>query len=86
MDDTRGSRLTQQVMALAVDQSKPLNKGGGQNYIEKYTYMRWPGDSKRARFESHCCPQVLFRKRRFYSKRLLLGAFVSEATRQLANW
>ena len=36
--------------------------------------MRRPSDSKRVRFESSCCPQVLFRKRRFYSKHLFLGA------------
>ena len=41
--------------------------------------MLRPGDGKRARFESSCCPRVLFRKRRFYSKRLLLGAIASEA-------
>ena len=29
---------------------------------------------------------VVHRKRRFYSKRLLLGAFVSEATRQLTSF
>ena len=28
LDDTRGSGLTQQAMTLAVDQSKPLEKGG----------------------------------------------------------
>ena len=26
------------------------------------------------------CPQVLFRKRRFYSRRLFLGAFASDIT------
>ena len=31
----------------------------------------------------HGC--MLFRRRRFYIKRLLLGAFASEAARQLAN-
>ena len=36
------------------------------------------GDGKRARFDTRCCPQELFRRRRFYSKRLLLGAFASE--------
>ena len=43
--------------------------------------MRRPSDGKRARFESLCCPGVLFRRQRFYSKRLLLGAFASEAAR-----
>ena len=43
-------------------------------------------DSKRARIESRCCPQVLFRKRRFYSKCLLLGVFASEAARQLTSF
>ena len=43
--------------------------------------MRRPGDGKRARSESRCCPRVPLRRRRFYSesKRLLLGAFASEA-------
>ena len=41
---------------------------------------------EQARFESRCCPQVLFRKRIFYSKRLLLGAFASEAARQLTSF
>ena len=40
--------------------------------------MLWPGDSKRARFKSRCCPLLLFRRRRFYSKRLFLGAFANE--------
>ena len=48
--------------------------------------MLRPGDGKRARFESRCCPRVLFRKRRFYSKRLLLGAIASEAARQLTSF
>ena len=46
--------------------------------------MRRPGDGKRARSESRCCPRVPFRRRRFYSKRLLLGAFASEAAKQLS--
>ena len=66
-------------------ESKPLEKGGGAE-LEKYTYMRRPGDSKQARFESRCCPQVLFRKRRFYSKCLLFGVFASEAARQLTSF
>ena len=41
-----------------------------------------PGDGKQASFESRYCPRVLFRRRRFYSKWLLLGAFASEAARQ----
>ena len=53
---------------------------------EDCTYVRRPGDSKRARFESRCCPQVLFRKRRFYSKRLFLEAFASEAAKQLTSF
>ena len=44
------------------------------------------GDSKRARFESYRCPRVLFRKRRFYSVRLLLGAIASEAAKQLTSF
>ena len=43
------------------------------------------GDSKLARFESRCCPRVLFKKMRFYSKCLLLGAIASEAARQLTS-
>ena len=47
--------------------------------------MLRPGDGKRERFESHCCPRVLFRRKRFYSKCLPLGAFASEAARQLTS-
>jgi hypothetical protein len=36
--------------------------------------LKLAGERKRARFWSRCCPKVLFRRRRFYSKRLLLGA------------
>ena len=48
--------------------------------------MLQPGDSKLARFESRSCPRVLFTKRQFYSKRLLLGAIASEAARQLMSF
>ena len=58
LDDTRGSRLTQQVMALAVDKSKPLKKAGRQKC-----------DSKRARFESPCVHMCFLE--RGDSKRLL---------------
>ena len=53
---------------------------------KKYACVLRPGDSKRARFESRCCPRVLFRKRRFYSKRLLMGAIESEAARQQTSY
>ena len=48
--------------------------------------MRRHGDCKRMRFDSRCCPRVLSRRRRFYSKRLLLGAFASETARQLTSF
>ena len=50
--------------------------------------MLRPGNSKQARFENRCSSWVLFRRRRFYSKRLLLGAFgiASEAARQLTSF
>ena len=35
---------------------------------------------------SRCCPRVLFRRRQFYSKRLLLRAFASESARQLMSF
>ena len=52
----------------------------------KVAYVWRPGDGKRASSESRCYPRVLFRRRRFYSKRLLLGAFASEAARQLTTF
>ena len=36
--------------------------------------------------ESRCRPRVLSRRKRFYYKRLLLGAFASEAARQLTSF
>ena len=33
--------------------------------------MWQPGDGKRASFEGRCCPRVLSRRRRFFSKCLL---------------
>ena len=48
--------------------------------------MLRPGDGKRAIFKSRCSPRVLFRKRRFYPKRLLLGTIASEAARQLTSF
>ena len=51
----------------------------------KKGYVRRPGDGKRARFWSRCCPQVLLRRRRFYSQRFSFGALASEAVRQLSS-
>ena len=66
--------------------SKPLEKGGGEELERKVgLYGLRPGDGKQGRFESRCCPWVLFKKRRYYSKHLLLGAIASEAARQLSS-
>ena len=46
--------------------------------IEECTHIRWPDERKRVTFWSRCCPRVLSRRRRFYSKRLFLGALASE--------
>ena len=64
------------------NKSKPIEKGGRAELESRYTSRR-PGDGKQARFVSSSCSRVLFRRRRFYSKRLLLGALASEAARQL---
>ena len=62
---------------------KPLEKGGGAESDRKVGRVLRPGDGKRARFESRFFQWVLFRKRGFYSKCLLLGAIASEAARRL---
>ena len=51
----------------------------------RFSYVRRPGDGKLTGFESCCCPRVLSRRQRFYSKRLLLGVFASETARQLTS-
>ena len=72
-------------MALAVAKVSRLKRVAGQT-LDRFFGVARPGDGKRASFESRCCPQVLFRRRRFYSKGLLLGAFASEAARQLTSF
>ena len=67
LDVTCSSSLTQLAMALAATKVSRFEKAAGQNLIEKLAYLRRPGDGKRARFESRCCPRVLSKTRRFYS-------------------
>ena len=55
--------LTQPAMALITTEVSHFKRPAGQNLIELYAYVRRPGDSKRARFGSRCCPQVLSTKR-----------------------
>ena len=57
----------------------------GPNSIEVYTYIWWHGEHKGATFRSQCCPQVLSRRRQFYSK-CLLGALASKAARLLTSY
>ena len=77
------SPLTRLAMAPAATEVSCFKRTVGQNYIEVYTYIRWPGEHKRAIFWSRCCPWVHSRRRRFYSKRLFLGALASEPAGQL---
>jgi hypothetical protein len=63
-----------------------LQNDGGAELYSLYTYIRWTGEHKEATFRSRCCPQVLSRRRRFYSERLLLGALASEAATLLPSF
>ena len=80
MDIATDSLLTRLYIAMAPAVTKvSCFKGRRGNIRLKCTltvwfwYMRWPGERKRATFW-----MVLSRKRRFYSKRLFLGALASE--------
>ena len=62
---------------------------GGLYMLSSLEWRQLSSESgKRAssRFGSRCCPQVLLRRRRFYSKRLFFGALASEAVRQLSSF
>ena len=58
----------------------------GRKHNSTYTIQNISNTIDRSRFlsVSQCSPRVLYRKRRFYSKRLLLGAVASEAASALS--
>jgi hypothetical protein len=53
------------------DYSELLQKMVGRNRLKCTTCTRWPGERKRATFWSQCYPQVLSRRRQFFSWELL---------------
>ena len=80
LDVTCSSSLTQLAMALAATTLSRFKREAGQYYIgNSRAYVRRPGDGKLTRFESRCCPRMLYIMWRFYTKRLHLVAFASEA-------
>ena len=47
--------------------------------------MRWPGDRQKSEIRESLLSTVLFRRKRYYYKRRLFGAFASKAARQLTS-
>ena len=54
--------------------------------MEKYAYVRWPGDGKQERFGSRCCPWVLPEGGDAILTRLLLVALASEVEIHLSEF
>ena len=80
--DTAGN-----AMALAVDRVSRLKRAAGQpDLIEKYRFTCGGPVTVNELASRVAVVHRCFSERRFYSKRLLLGAFASKAPKQLTSF
>ena len=88
LDVACSSSLTQLAMVLAATKVSCFKKAAGKIREKRRLTCGGLVMGKNATFENHCCQQVLSRKKGFrvYCKRFLLGAFASEAARQLTSF